>query len=137
MGRSDVKPELCDKAGQSRRLSLWQIEHQPAQRGRVDDRVLERALEAATHEPRVEGVVAVLDEDCALRETEKSSPGVLEFRGADEHRPIDAMPLAGEGVDGSAAVDERVEKRQRPLEREALGADLEDEERRVAGRLDV
>ena len=40
-------------------------------------------------------------------------------------------------IDGRAAVDQRVEERQGTCQREAFGADLEHQERGVAGRLDV
>jgi hypothetical protein len=81
--------------------------------------------------------VAVLDEDGALRETKKPTSRVLELGGADEHRAIDVMAFAGVGVDGRAAVHERVEERQRTVEAETLRADLEDQEWGVAGGLDV
>jgi hypothetical protein len=47
------------------------------------------------------------------------------------------MAAAGVGVDGRAAVDERVEERERVFESEPFRSDLEDEERGIAGRLDV
>ena len=47
------------------------------------------------------------------------------------------MPLLGVGIDRRAAVHKRVKKGERALEREALRTDLEDEEGRVTGRLDV
>ncbi len=99
--------------------------------------MLERTLEPSPNEPCVERVVAVLDQDRALREPKKTTSRVLELRRADEHGAVDVVALARIRVDRRAAVDERVEERQRPLQREALGADLEDKERGVAGRLDV
>jgi hypothetical protein len=137
VGRRDVQPKLVDQARKPRRLSLREVKDQARERGRVDDRVLEGALQAAADEPRVEGVVAVLDEHRALREAEKPASGVLELRRADEHRAVDVVALPRIRVDRRAAVDESVEERKRLLEREALGADLEDEERCVARRLDV
>jgi hypothetical protein len=135
--RRDVEAKLLDQARQAGGLALGQLEDHPRERRRIDDRVLERALEAAPDEPRVEGVVAVLDEHRALREAQESAPSVLELRRTDKHRAVDVMPLARVGVDGRAAVDEGVEERERTVEREALGADLEDEKRGVAGRLHV
>src|SRR5581483_5192420 len=76
-------------------------------------------------------------ENRALREAQERAPRVLEDGRADEHRAVDVVPLLRVRVDRSAAVDEGVEERQRFLEREPLGAKLEDQERRVAGRLDV
>ena len=137
MGWRHVKVELLDQARQTRRLPFWQVQHQPGERGRVDDRVLEWALETAPDEPRVESVMAVLDEHRALREAKEASPRVPELRGANEHRAVDVMPLARVGVDRRAAVDQGVKERQGAGEAEALGADLEDEERSVAGRLHV
>jgi hypothetical protein len=133
----DVDPELGHQAGQARGLAFRKVEHEARERGRVDDRVLERALEAPADEPRVEGIVAVLDQDGALREAEKPTAHVLELGGTDEHRAVDVVSPPGVRVDRGAAVDEGVEERQRLVETEPFGADLEDEERRVAGRLDV
>jgi hypothetical protein len=99
--------------------------------------VLERALQAPSDEPRVESVVAVLDEHRALREAKKASPRVLELRGADQHRTVDVMPLARVGVDRSPAVDQGVEERQGAGKPETLGADLEHKERSVARRFHV
>jgi len=137
MRRLDVETELVDQALQARHLALRDLHHEAGERRRVDDRVLERALQAAAHEPRVERVVAVLHEHGALREAQKGSACVLEHRRADQHRTVDVVALLRVRVDGRPAVDERVEERQRPLEGEALRAELEDEERRVAGGLDV
>jgi len=97
----------------------------------------ERALEAATDEPGVEGVMAVLHQDGPLRKAQKCSPRVPELGCADEHRSLDVVTPTGIGIDGGAAVDERVEERQRPRQREPLGTDLQDKERRVARRLHV
>jgi hypothetical protein len=133
----DVELELGDEALQARDLALRYLHHEARQRRRVDDRMLERALQSAADEPRVERIVAVLHEHGALREAQERAPCVLEHRRADEHRAVDVVPLLRVRVDGRAAVDERVEERKRLLEREALGAELEDEERRVAGGLDV
>ena len=137
MRRRHVQTKLVDQARKSRSLALRQVQDEPRERRRVDDRMLERALETASDKPGVEGVVAVLDEDGALREPEETASGVPELRRADQHRAVDVMALARVRVNRGAAVDERVEEGQRLLEREALGADLEDEKRSVAGRLDV
>jgi hypothetical protein len=133
----DIEPKHLDEPGQAGRLALGEVKHQSRQRCGVDDRVLERALQAAADEPGVEGVVAVLDQDRGLRETQERASRVPELWRTDEHGTVDVVALARVRVDRRAAVDERVEERERALEREPLGADLEDEERSVAGRLHV
>jgi hypothetical protein len=135
--RGHVEAKLLHQAGEAGRLALRQIENESSQRGGVDDRMLERAFQSAADEPRVEGVVAVLDQHRALGEAEERPPGIPELWCSDQHRAVDVVSLACVGIDGRAAVDERVEKRERALEGESLGADLEDEERRVARRLHV
>jgi hypothetical protein len=137
VGGRYVEPELRDQARQAGHLALGNLHHQPGERRRVDDRVLERALEAASHEPGVERVMAVLHQHRPMREPKERSPCVFEHRRADEHRAVDVVAPARVWVDGRAAVDERVEKRQRAVEGEALRPKLQDEEWRVAGRLDV
>lgn len=137
MGRRHVEPELLHEAGQPWRLPFRQIEHEPRQRRGVNDRMLERALQSATDKPCVEGVVAVLDEHGAVRETQESAPCVLELRRADQHRAVDVVTLARVRVDGRAAVDQRVEEREGAFQGEPLRSDLEDEKRGVAGRLDI
>ena len=69
MGGRHVEAKLGDQAREPRRLSFRQLEDKARERGRVDDRVLERTLQPAPDEPRVEGVVAVLDQHRTLRET--------------------------------------------------------------------
>jgi hypothetical protein len=135
--RRDVEAQLLHQAGESGRLALGQGEHETRKRGRVDDRVLERALQAATDEPCVECVVAVLDQDRPLGEAQKRAARVLELGRSDEHRAIDVVAPARVRVDRRAAVDERVEKRKCAVELESLRPDLEDQEGRVARRLDV
>jgi hypothetical protein len=135
--RSDVEAELLDQAGEAGRLTLRQVENEPSQGRGVDDRMLERALQAAADEPGVECIVAVLDEHRALGEAQESSARVPELGRTDEHRAVDVVSPPGIGIDRRAAVDQRVEERKRAVEGEALGAHLEDEERRVAGRLHV
>jgi hypothetical protein len=137
MGGSDVELKLFDEPGEAWSLALRQVEDEPRQRGGVDDRMLERTLQPTADEPGVEGVVAVLDQHRALRETQEASPCVLELRRADQHRAVDAVSLACVGVDRGAAVDEGVEEGKRALQREAFGADLQDQEGRVARRLHV
>jgi hypothetical protein len=137
VGRRDIEAQLLDQPRQPWRLTLGQVEHEPRQGRRVDDGMLERALQAAPHQPGVEGIVAVLDQHRPLRETKESTSRVFELWGADQHRAIDVMALARVRVDRRAAVDERVEEGERAFEGEPLGADLEDQERRIAGRLDV
>jgi hypothetical protein len=137
VGRLDVEAQLLDQEGQPWGLTLGQLEDQPGERGGVDDRVLQRALQSAADQPGVEGVVAVLDEHRAVREPEEGAASVAELRRPDEHRAVDVMPLAGIRVDGRPAIDQRVEEGQRAREAKTLGADLEDQERRVARRLHV
>lgn len=132
-----VETEHLDEAGQAGRLALGKLEHKPGQGGGVDDRMLERTFQASAHQPGVERVVAVLDQDRPLRKAEKGAAGVAKLRRADEHRPVDVMAPVGVRVDRSLAVHQRVEERERAVEPEAFGADLQDEERRVTGRLDV
>jgi len=79
----------------------------------------------------------VLDQDRTPREAQEGPAGVGKVRGADQHRAVDLVAPAGVGVDGRPAVDQGVEEGQRSAQPEALGADLEDQERGVAGGLDV
>jgi hypothetical protein len=65
----DIKSELLHQARQPWCLTFGEVEHEPRQRRGVDDRMLERALEASTNEPGVKRIVAVFDEDGALSET--------------------------------------------------------------------
>ena len=124
-----VELEHLDEPGQTGRLALGELEHEPRQRGGVDDRVLERAFQTSTHKPRVEGVVAVLDEDGAMSEAQEGAARIAKLGRADEHRSIDVMAPMRIWVDRCLAVHERVEEGERPVEPEALGADLQDEER--------
>ena len=133
----DVDTKLRDQAGETWCLPFRKVEHEARERGRVDDRVLQRTLETAADEPRVEGVVAVFDQDGALREAEKPAAHILELGSTDEHRALDVVAPPRVRVDRGAAVDERVKKGQRLVQPESLGADLENQERRVARRLDV
>jgi hypothetical protein len=64
-----VKSELLHQARQPRSLAFRQVQYQPGQRRGVDDRMLERALEASTNEPGVKCIVAVFDENGALGES--------------------------------------------------------------------
>jgi hypothetical protein len=99
--------------------------------------MFQRALQPATDQPAVEGVVAVLDEYGTLREAQKRPARVSELRRPDQHRPVDVMPLLGIRVDRRPAIDERVEEGERPRKLESLGSQLQDEERGIACRLDV
>jgi hypothetical protein len=138
VGRLDALDIECvNQRGESRRLAGGEAEHEPGHRRGVDDRVLERAVQAAPHEPGVKGVVAVLDQDRALGKAQKAAADVAELGRADQHGAVDLVPAAGIRVDGSPAVDQRVEKRQGAFQSEALGAHLENQERPVAGGLDV
>jgi hypothetical protein len=113
MGRSDVEAELLHQPRQSGSLSFGQLQHEPCQSRRVDDRVLQRALQPAADQPGVEGIVAVLDQDGALGKTKERAAGVTKFGRSNQHRPVDVVPLLRVGIDWRAAIDERVEKRQR------------------------
>jgi hypothetical protein len=137
MGGRDVDAEVGDQPGQARHLALRQLHDQAGQRRRVDDRMLERALQAPTHQPGVERIVTVLHEHGAMSEAQERATRVLEHGRADEHRTVDVVPASRVRVDRRAAVDEGVEERERSLQREALGAKLEHQERSVAGRLHV
>jgi hypothetical protein len=122
---------------QARRLPAGQTEDQARQCGRVDDGVLERAVQAAADEPGVERVVAVLDQDSPFREAEEAAADVAELGCADQHRAVDLVSPAGVRIDGRPAVDQSVEEGQRAAQPKALRADLEHQERPVAGCLDV
>jgi hypothetical protein len=99
--------------------------------------MLEWTLKPATDQPGIERVVAVLNEHGALSEAQERPPRIPELRRADEHGAVDVMALARIGVDGRAAVDQRVEEGKRAVKTESLGAKLQDQEWRVARRLDV
>jgi hypothetical protein len=137
MRRRHVQSELLDEPRQTRRLPFGQLEHESRQGSRVDDRMLERALQSATHQPRVECVVTVLDQHGALRETQERTAHILELGRADQHRAVDMVALSRVGVDRCAAVDQRVKEGKRLLELETFGAELEHEKGRVSRRLDV
>jgi hypothetical protein len=132
-----VKAELLHQARQPWRLTLGQIQHEPRQRGGVDDWMLERALEASSNEPGVERIVAVFHENGALRESQECPSGIPELGGADEHCAVDMVALARVRIDWRAAIHQRVEKRKRGVETESLGPQLEDQERRIACRLNI
>ena len=133
----DLDLQCLNESRQPGCLTAWQLEHQPAEGGRVDDRVLERSGQASPEDPGVEGVVAVLDQDRSPSEVEERPPGVAELGGVDEHLALDQVAPLGVGIDRCAGVDEGVEQPQRPAQPEALGADLEDQEGPVAGGLDI
>jgi hypothetical protein len=137
MRRRDVQSQLLDKPGKARGLTLRKVQDEAREGRRVDDRVLERALQAATDKPRVERVMAVLDQHRAVRETKEGAAGVAKLRRADQHRAVDVVTPVRVRVDRRLAVHKRVEEGERTLEREALRADLQDQERRVARALDV
>jgi len=135
--RRDVEAELGDQPGQSRGLALGKVEYETRKCGGIDDRVLERALEAASDEPGVECVMAVLNEDRAQGKSKEGAARVLEFGRPDEHRTVDVVTLASVRVDGRPAIHEGVKEGERAAEVKALGADLEHQEGRVPGGLDV
>jgi len=99
--------------------------------------VLERALQPAADEPGVEGVVAVLDQHGAVGETQERTARIAKLRCSDEHRAVDVVAPVGVRIDRRLAVDQGVEEGERAVEAKALGAHLEDEERRVPGGLDI
>jgi hypothetical protein len=137
MGRSDVEGQLVHQPRQPGCLAFREVKDHPSKRRRVDDRMLERPLEAASDQPGVERIVAVLDEHSAVGEAKESASGVLELRRSDQHRAFDVVTLAGIRIDGRAAVDQSVEEGKGAAEAKPLRSDLQDEERGVAGRLDV
>ena len=65
----DVELQLVHQPRKPGRLAFGKVEHQPRESRCVDDRVLERAFQSSTDEPRVERVVAVLHEHSAVSET--------------------------------------------------------------------
>ena len=110
MGGGDVQAKLLYQARQARGLTFRQVEHKPGERGRIDDGMRERVFQPAPDQPRVERIVAVLDEDRAVCEAQECAPGVLELRRADEHRAVDVMTPPRVWVDRGTAVDQSVEE---------------------------
>ena len=108
--RLDLDLQDLDQAGQARSLAGRQLEDQAAERGRVEDRVLEWPGKAAAEDPGVEGVMAVLDQDGAAGEVEEGAAGVRELGGVDQHLALDQVPPLGIGVDRRPAVDQGVEE---------------------------
>jgi hypothetical protein len=137
MCRRYIQTELLHQAGESGSLALGQLEHEPGERRGVDDRMHEWTLEPAADQPRVERVVAVLDKDGAVSESQEGPARILELGRADEHRAVDVVALFGIGIDGCAAVHQRVEEGKRAVKTKSLGAELEHQERRIAGGLDI
>jgi hypothetical protein len=99
--------------------------------------MLERALESTAHEPGVECVVAVLDQHRAMSEAQEGPARISKLGRPDEHGAVDVVAPMGVRVDRRLAVDECVKERQRAVEAEPFGADLEHQERRVSGGLHV
>jgi hypothetical protein len=110
-----VKAKLLNQSSQPWRLTFRKVEHEPCERRGVDDRMLERALEATTDQPGVERIVAVLDENGALCESQERPPRISELGGADEHRAIDVVTLFRVRVDRRATIHQRVEKSKRAV----------------------
>ncbi|HXI96102.1 MAG TPA: hypothetical protein VNG04_08235 [Candidatus Acidoferrum sp.] len=137
MSRGDVEREVLDQAREARRLAFGKLQHEARQGRGVDDGMFKRALEPTTDQPCIEGIVAVLDQHGAVRETQEGAARVAKLGCADEHRTVDVMAAVGVGVDGRLAIDEGVEKGERAVQPEPLGADLQHEKRRVSGGLDV
>ena len=137
MRRRDVQAELLNQRRQTGCLSFRELEDQAGQGRGVDDRVLQRAFEPASDEPCIKGVVTVLNQHGALRETQESPACVSKLWRADEHRAVDVVATAGIRVDRGAAVDQGVEKGERAIQPEAFGADLEYQEWGIPRGLDV
>ena len=137
MRGSDVQAEVGDEPAQTRDLAFGNFHDQSRKRCGVDDRMLEWAFQPPPDEPRVEGVVAVLHQHCAVCEPKECAARVLEDRRANEHRAIDLMTLPRVWIDRRAAIDQSVEERQRAFEGEALCTKLENKKGRVASGLDV
>jgi hypothetical protein len=72
--------------------------------------VLERAFQAPADEPRVERVVAVLDQHGTVSEPQEGTARVAKLGRADEHRAVDVVAPVGIRIDRRLAVDERVEE---------------------------
>jgi len=70
--------------------------------------------------------VAVLDQHGASGEPQEGPAGIAKLRRADEHGTIDVMAPVRVRVDRRLAVHQRVEERERAVEPESLGANLED-----------
>ena len=137
MRGAHVQAQLLDHAGQAWRLAARQLEHQAGQRRGVDDGVLEGLLQAPADQVGVKGVVAVLDQDGAPSEAQESGARSAESGRADQHRAVDLVALLRVAVDRRPGLDQGVEEGERPREFEALGADLDHQEGRVAGGLHV
>lgn len=133
----DVEGELLDQPREAGGLAFGKVQHQPRQGRRVDDRVGERAFQASTDEPRIESIVAVLDQHRALSESQERPASVAKLRRADEHRAVDVMALVRVWVDRRLTVHKRVEEGERAVQPEALRADFKDKERCVPSGLDV
>ena len=137
MGGGDIETKLLHQPGEPRCLSFGQVQNEPREGRRVDDRMGQRAFQPPTHQPCVEGIVAVLDQDGTVRETKEGPARVTKLRRADQHRPVYVMSFFGVRVNGCAAIDERVEKRKWARQLESLGAELEHQKGCVTGRLDI
>jgi hypothetical protein len=137
VGGRGIELQDLDQAGQAGSLAGGQLQDQTGQGGGVDDRVLEGCAQPASHQPGIEGVVAVLDQDGAPGEAQEGPPGVAELGRADQHLAVDQVAAAGVGVDRRPAVDQGVEEGQGAGEPESLGPDLQDQEGAVAGGLHV
>ncbi len=133
----DIELQLLDEPRQAWGLAFGKLENKATQRRRVDDRVYKGTLESTTDQPRVECVMAVLDEHGTMREAQKRTTRVLEFGRTDQHRAIDVMSLSRVGIDRGAAIDQGIEERQSAVEGEPLGTKLENQKWSVAGGLDV
>ena len=133
----DVQGEFLDQPCKSGRLAFGKVQHKARKGRRIDDRMRERAFQASTDEPRIESVVAVLDQHRALSESQERPARVAKLRRADEHRAVDVMALVRVRVDRRLTVHKRVEKGQRAVEPEALRPHFQDQERCVSRGLDV
>ena len=110
MGGRHVQAQLLHQSGEPRRLPFGQLEHEPGESGGVDYRMLQRALESPTNEPGIKCIVAVLNQDCPMRETQERPARFAELWRPDQHRPVDVVTLLGVRIDGRPAIDESVKK---------------------------
>jgi hypothetical protein len=97
----------------------------------------QRAFQSSPDQPRVEGIVAVLNQDRPLGKTKEGPARVSKLGCADQHRSVDVVALLGVRVDRRSAIDKGVKKRERARQLESLGSELEHQKRCVAGRFDV
>jgi hypothetical protein len=128
---------LLHDPGQPRGLALGQPENEPSQRRGVHHRMAKRMPKPPADQVAVESIVAVLDKYPTPSEVEESSARIRESWSAGKHVVADPVPTVRVCVDGCPAVNQGVEQGEGLVEPKPLCPDLEDQERGVAGRLDV